>query len=136
MEDKWINLAVLVVIALLLAWYWYLGTTPEEERDSDKPSALQPVFGALICTGGIATGGYQVYLFLKEGIWEMTSIIDVLVWLEMKWAIDPDDWLGVWKILDKIPVGLVLIIIGALVIHNYDSQIIEYNKNKITTNRS
>jgi hypothetical protein len=53
----------------------------------------------------------QVFIYLKTGGWQGVSIIDSILYLgvESDWLINPDSWLGVWKILDTIPLTLFFI---------------------------
>jgi len=60
----------------------------------------------------IATVGFYIYSYLRYGELEV-SIIDVLSWFGNEWASDPNDWIGVHKILDMAPI-YSLIIIGII----------------------
>jgi len=81
-------------------------------------------FGAIIYVvtlgflllGGLFIIGKQIYFYLKDGVWNSVSIIDGLVELNMKWAINPQDWVGVWSILDLLPLSVTLLVFGFTVL--------------------
>lgn len=49
---------------------------------------------------------YQVYIYLKSGIWTTFSIIDCLKYYNVQWATTPTDWYGIWKLLDYINISV------------------------------
>ncbi len=57
--------------------------------------------------GGIVI--YQIYNYLKTGTWLRISIINAFVLFENKWAINPNDWGGLWAVLNKTPLSISLI---------------------------
>lgn len=66
----------------------------------------------LLLIGGVGVLGYQAYHFLRSGDWLPMSSIDGLSRLGSRWANEPDTWLGIWKILDVLPLTLALICLG------------------------
>ena len=56
--------------------------------------------------------GWQAYYYLRHGIWQPLSFIDALRYVNMKWAISPSDWIGLYHFLDWIPLSLLLLITG------------------------
>ena len=83
-------------------------------------------FGAIIyililgssLLGGLFIIGMQIFFYLKEGAWNSVSIIDGLVELNLKWAINPQDWLGLWNILDFLPLSVSLLVLGFIILVN------------------
>ena len=55
---------------------------------------------------------WQVYGYLRLESWRSLSTLDVLRSFEMKWAITPTDWLGLYRILEWMPLSLSLPIVG------------------------
>lgn len=59
---------------------------------------------SLLATVGLL--GWQSYQFLMVGVWPSMSVVNALVlWFESPWAMEPRTWIGVWKILDWMPLG-------------------------------
>jgi len=61
---------------------------------------------------GLSIVGWQVYGYLRQEVWQPVSAIDALRYLNMKWAIAPTDWLGLYRILEWMPLALLLPITG------------------------
>ena len=61
---------------------------------------------------GLCVFAWQIYEFLRFDIWHSVSLIDVLRIAEMSWATSPNDWLGLHRILEWIPLSLLLPITG------------------------
>jgi hypothetical protein len=55
---------------------------------------------------------WQAYYYLRHGVWQPISLIDALRYVNMKWAISPSDWIGLYHFLDWIPLSLLLLITG------------------------
>jgi hypothetical protein len=64
----------------------------------------------LICGVGIV--GWQVYGYLRYNIWTPVSPITVLEWLNIKWALNPNDWIGLYNLLKMIPLSVLMIVYG------------------------
>lgn len=85
-----------------------------------RPSPLEPitvnpivaVFAAGGFGGGVTTILAQVYRWFRYGEWVSYSAIDGLKKLGNVWASYPEDWLGLYKLLDGIPLSLSCFIIG------------------------
>lgn len=62
--------------------------------------------------------GYQIFLYLKNGFWQSLSIIDVLSYFNIPWAVWPNDWIGLWKVLNfiniSIPVSFIFLILACI----------------------
>lgn len=66
----------------------------------------------IIMLGGIAIFGYQVYQYLKAGIWQPISLTTAMQFMNVKWAISPTDWAGLYQILDFIPLSATVFVAG------------------------
>ena len=56
--------------------------------------------------------GWQAYNYLRHGVWQPISLIDALRYANMKWAIAPTDWIGLYRFLDWIPLAMLLTATG------------------------
>lgn len=66
----------------------------------------------------VLIAGYQLYGYLKHGVWVALSVIDGLLYLSSNkpspWLLYPDDWVGLHKLLEETPLALSAVIIGIL----------------------
>ncbi len=73
---------------------------------------LLPAFmGVMICLGIWA---YQVYSYLQTGEWPGLSLVSGLQLVDMRWALYPNSWLGVYKILESMPLSFASVGTGIL----------------------
>jgi hypothetical protein len=75
---------------------------------------------------GICIFVWQIYEFLRFDVWYSVSLMDVLRTAEVRWATVPTDWFGLYRILEWMPLSLLLPIIGvfwALVVGLQDDRI-------------
>ena len=69
--------------------------------------------GIVICLAGGIILLDQIVGYLKNGVWETVSVIVFLQhFLAYQWLVSPDDWIGVWKLLNVVPASLALVILG------------------------
>ena len=76
-------------------------------------------FGAFLVFSGLGLIVYQVYFYLKKAIWKSISIIDGLDYIGFDWSENPIDWVGIWTILDKMPLSLFLIILSLFICNGF-----------------
>jgi hypothetical protein len=74
--------------------------------------ALFPI-GTVLIGFGVVVLGWQVYGYLRFGVWPQVSVITLLGWLNVPWANYPTDWRGVHILLMKTPLFVVLFLFGA-----------------------
>ena len=86
--------------------------SPSQYEETSIPMSLWCVGLGLL--GAISIWMYQVFSFLRFGQWMPISVLTALSWLEVEWAIFPNQWLGVYKVLDFLPLSLVSIIFAAI----------------------
>jgi len=67
-------------------------------------------FGMLVA--GPCLLGWQCYRWMRDGEWPPVSVITALQWMEVKWSLGPTDWLGLFKLLEQIPLWIALIFAG------------------------
>lgn len=74
-------------------------------------SLAVPVAGICLVLGaGVLV--YQCYQWLRFSVWVPISIISALQWLEMPWALSPRDWLGLFELLNFVPLSIGLPVFG------------------------
>jgi hypothetical protein len=76
------------------------------------------IVGLAVMLFGACVVGWQVYEYLRYNIWTPVSVINALQWMEIRWAINPRDWLGLYNILIKIPLSLTMMWVGWLIAKN------------------
>jgi hypothetical protein len=69
---------------------------------------------------GLALGawllGKQIWIYLKNGLWIPQGILDYLgIELDWKWAIYPDDWVGLHIAINSLNAGVACLIAGGLI---------------------
>jgi hypothetical protein len=62
--------------------------------------------------GGLGVLGWQVFMWLKSSAWTDLSVVHGLQWLEVSWAMNPTDWLGVHEVLNDFPLAIALPLLG------------------------
>src|SRR5688572_7495029 len=95
-----------------------------EQRSDDSPkSTLRQKWTAFLggvayltmvssLLGGIGVLGYQVLGWLRTAEWEPMSVMTALQWLNVRWAFQPTDWLGLYNALAFIPLAVGLPLVG------------------------
>ncbi len=84
-------------------------------------SLLITCFGLLVVLSGIGVISYQVYVWLKFEHWVGLSVRDGLGYLvtpetpTYRWIVNPDSWLGLYRLLDLIPLSLYLVVLGIFI---------------------
>lgn len=56
---------------------------------------------------------YQVWTYLKDGVWPAMSFMIVIEYINPEWARNPESWKGLHKLLD-MPLSLGLILTAML----------------------
>ncbi len=96
-------------------WYYFKSESRRPQSagsgDSSPLDILMPILGAGILAA-VGMLGWQIYSYLRLGEWPSLSIITALLWLNVDWARSPNDWAGVHKILDAIPLSLTAFLAG------------------------
>ncbi len=72
-------------------------------------------FGFALMIFGACVLGWQVYEFLRYDFWKPVSVITALEWMKVGWAINPTDWFGLYNIFVKIPLSLIMVVVGFFV---------------------
>lgn len=75
--------------------------------------------GLAVALSGLAVLGYQTFLFLREGEWISYTLLYLAKFLPdgiSQWAIAPDSWFGVHKILNASPLSGGLLLVGVFII--------------------
>jgi hypothetical protein len=75
--------------------------------------------GFAVAFSGLVFLGYQISLFLWSGEWVSYNFLYLATYLPdalLNWAILPDSWLGIHKILDVLPLSVGLVGVGVLMV--------------------
>ena len=82
-------------------------------------------FASLFLALGFGLVGYQVFLWIKDGVWSEFATIEVFNFLFestllAQWLDNPESWLGLQKIIEwllyNIPISVVLIVPSIMVL--------------------
>ena len=82
-------------------------------------------FASLFLAFGLGLVGYQVFLWIKDGVWSEFATIEVFNFLFentllAQWLDNPESWLGLQKIIEwllhNIPISVVLIVPSIMVL--------------------
>ncbi|MGS0696112.1 hypothetical protein [Shewanella sp. 0m-4] len=99
----------------------YVGKIKIKSLEGKLCSSLYLIVAILLLLSGIGLVTSQSYNYLRFGNWEIISVVDGLALIEFNWAVDPKDWLGVWNILSKIPLSLILCLSSFYAFHLSDT---------------
>lgn len=81
----------------------------------DTLNAIALAAGGAGVLGGAVALAHQSYQWLRFSYWEPLSVITALRWLEVPWALRPQDWFGLHKLLDGIPLFVGLPVVGLVI---------------------
>src|SRR3970040_483024 len=90
------------------------GAAVEQTKSADVDFVLFMLWlefatASLLVLGVIA---FQLYAWLRTGAWEPISVVTLLAFVGLEWAISPNDWLGVHRILNFIPLSLTFFVLA------------------------
>jgi hypothetical protein len=63
----------------------------------------------------LAIVGWQIYGYLRHAIWQPLSVLDTLLFINVKWAENPTDWIGLHHVLELTPLSVGIIILSAFI---------------------
>jgi len=86
------------------------------KHDSSDFDFSGVIIVGLIILGGVGFFIGQVLFYLKDNIWHSISIITALQWFDNKWAQNPETWVGLWNVLEFLPLSLSLIVLGLIIV--------------------
>ena len=79
------------------------------------------IVSLLVLLGGILGGFgliiFQIFNYLKVGIWEPYSLLNAISKINEKsqhWVESPTDWVGLHSIFSRIPLSLCSVLVGLL----------------------
>jgi hypothetical protein len=63
-----------------------------------------------VCLGaGLLVLGWQALTWLTRSTWKPLTVLDVLNWLHIRWAISPGSWAELHQMLAHAPLSLSLL---------------------------
>lgn len=82
------------------------------------------VFGLGPLVAGVGVFARQVYAWLHTGEWTSQSVLDFLRWADVRrdWIADPTTWLGLWKVLEWLPLSVTSMAFGVMMLVSYASE--------------
>lgn len=83
--------------------------------NSRDDEAIESFFPAIFFLAGFAIIFWQIFAYLRYGVWNEVSLITALIWMDSIWALYPTDWMGLHNLLLKIPLSILSILIGWMV---------------------
>ncbi len=89
-------------------------------NDDFKIKDIPVLIGIMLILGSLSIWGYQIYYWLRYADWIKFSLLWPLSYIKglEAWTFYPHEWLGVNKILDFIPLSIILLLIGILIFLN------------------
>lgn len=82
---------------------------------TDNDDLMKFIAALSLLIGGLCVVGWQVYEYMRYNIWNPISVATALEWMNIKWALNPTDWVGLFNILKIIPLSLTLIAMSWIV---------------------
>lgn len=84
---------------------------------------VRSAFGLLLVLAPFAVGlgslGRQIFLWLRDGRWTSVSVLDLLSWSgvgSQDWIARPNEWIGVWKLLNWLPLSAASLVVGIVLV--------------------
>lgn len=84
--------------------------------NTDKDDFIKFIAAITLIFGGLGVVGWQVYEFLRNNSWNPVSVVTALQWMKIQWALNPTDWIGLYNILQMVPLSLMMIVSGWMVV--------------------
>ena len=79
-----------------------------------KNDPISAHIGFLLMVVGILILGVQIYEYLRSGEWQSLSIISLMQFFKIQWALMPSDWIGLYNVMDMVPLSLAALVAGFL----------------------
>ena len=77
---------------------------------------VHSIAGIAVMAIGLSLLIWQIYSFLRFNIWTPVSVLSFLGWIGIpeitQWVHFPNDWIGLYRILNQIPLNITLLIVG------------------------
>lgn len=74
----------------------------------DEFIAVGAIVGLFLASVGTVL--WQVYHYLRFNEWVSLSVVDLLKWCDIQWAYLPTDWIGMYRVLEFLPLSASLLI--------------------------
>jgi hypothetical protein len=79
---------------------------------------MRRVLGLALLIAGLGGGFlvlvYQALGWFKTDVWTSVSVLTGLQWLQIRWALLPQDWHGLHNFLGNVPLAIALPLVGLL----------------------
>ncbi len=102
-------------------WYYYKSEPKAPETGTYVDRSWSWIgFGLYTfgCTfsASVAIVCWQIYQYFRYGIWPDLTVIDILHEFKNSWSFHPNDWLGVYQMLNSFPFSLFVFLAGLIVL--------------------
>jgi hypothetical protein len=67
--------------------------------------------------GALGVLAYQVFRYVKDGVWTAFSVLDTLKQAGIEWAFRPTDWYALHQSLDWTPLSAGLFVLGVIALN-------------------
>ena len=95
----------------LMGNFWDNLNQFKENKKFDSDKVLFLVFLGIFLSGiGIIL--WQILYYLKTGEWFSMSVVFLLQKIGFEWTSNPTDWIGIYNLLDRIPLSFACIMAG------------------------
>lgn len=82
----------------------------KEKKLKEIIRGLLPTMATIFLFFGILTFLFQVFLYLREGVWHSISLCDALIFISygdfQEWLLHPSSWIGIKNIISVIPLSI------------------------------
>ncbi|ABM02104.1 hypothetical protein Ping_0237 [Psychromonas ingrahamii 37] len=120
----WLLLLVTLLLISLPIYYGIYESVVGEEKvnkiESKIGKSIHLLIAFIIVISAVCVFVFQTYTYLKSGVWLPLSVIDGFSTIGFEWAKNPTDWIGLWELVDQVPLSVGLFLIGLYVFQFYD----------------
>jgi hypothetical protein len=113
-------LLFLFLLAFRLEYFWKAFKNIIEKPFGTVDNFFKTAFIFLFSVPAIGIVAWQIYTYLKDGEWQSVSLITCLQYFNNTWATTPNDWQGLWNVLNMIPLSIMLLVIAATILFEHD----------------
>lgn len=85
---------------------------------NDSSDIVKAIYVVVLMLGGVCVLGWQGYHYLRYNEWISVSLITALEIMNIRWAFNPTDWLGLYNVLKAIPLSVTMFVVGWVTLMN------------------
>ena len=111
-----ILLLFLLLLVFRLEFFWNTFVKIIEKPFGSLGNFFSILFVLSFSVPGLGIITWQIYIYLKNDEWNSVSLITGLKYLNNSWAAHPNDWEGLWNILNMVPLSVILLVLAATIL--------------------